>query len=69
MRKNESIEDRKKFFKSLSSEERKKLIREKLKKQGLIEGSGVKGKDQLSYDNSEVIDLILLTHCLKKNRV
>ena len=61
MRKNESPDERKKRFKSLSSGERKKLIREKLKKQGLKEGSGVSGNIQSSYDKEEIMDLILLT--------
>ena len=67
MEKSESREERKKRFKNLSSEERKILIRKKLELQGLSEGSGVKEKDQTSYDNKEVIDLILLTKCLRKN--
>ena len=67
MKKSESREERKKRFKNLSSEERKILIRKKLELQGLSEGSGVREKDQTSYDNKEVIDLILLTKCLRKN--
>jgi len=67
MEKSESREERKKRFKNLSSEERKILIRKKLELQGLSEGSGVKEKDQTSYGNKEVIDLILLTKCLRKN--
>tara|TARA_B100000609_G_scaffold131357_1_gene105068 strand:+ start:55 stop:267 length:213 start_codon:yes stop_codon:yes gene_type:complete len=67
MEKSESREERKKRFKNLSSEERKILIRKKLELQGLSEGSGVREKDQTSYDNKEVIDLILLTKCLRKN--
>ena len=67
MEKSKSREERKKRFKNLSSEERKILIRKKLELQGLSEGSGVKEKDQTSYDNKEVIDLILLTKCLRKN--
>ena len=68
MKNNESLEERKKRFKSLSSEERKILIRKKLELQGLIEGSGVRGKDQSSYDKEEMIDLILLTRCFHKNK-
>ena len=67
MEKSESREERKKRFKNLSNEERKILIRKKLELQGLSEGSGVREKDQTSYDNKEVIDLILLTKCLRKN--
>tara|TARA_Y100001968_G_C19219850_1_gene649164 strand:+ start:244 stop:447 length:204 start_codon:yes stop_codon:yes gene_type:complete len=67
MRNSESIE--KKSFMNLSSEERKRLIRKKLSMQGLIEGSGVREKDQSSYDKEEVIDLILLTKSFKKNKI
>ena len=67
MEKSESREERRKRFKNLSSEERKILIRKKLKLQGLSEGSGVKEMDQSSYDNEEMIELILLTKCFKKN--
>ena len=66
MNKSESREERKKRFKSLSSAERKILIRMKLELQGLTEGSGVRDKDQSSYDKEEMIDLILLTRCWQK---
>jgi len=68
MQNSESREERLKRFKSLSSEERKILIRKKLKRQGLTEGSGVIGKDKSSYDKEEIIDLILLTRCFQKNK-
>ena len=68
MNNSESREERKKRFKSLSSAERKILIRKKLELQGLTEGSGVRDKDQSSYDNEEIIDLILLTRCFQKNK-
>ena len=68
MSKSESREARKKRFKNLSSAERKMLIRKKLDLQGLTEGSGVRGKDQSSYDKEEMIDLILLTRCFQKNK-
>ena len=64
----ESREERQKYFKSLSSEERTILVRKKLEQQGLTEGSGVKEKDQSSYDKEEMIDLILLTRCFQKNK-
>ena len=67
MNNSESREQRKKRFKSLSSEERKMLIRKKLELQGLTEGSGVREKDQSSYDKEEMMDLILLTRCFQKN--
>ncbi len=66
MTKPESPEERKKRFKNLSSFERKIIIREKLKRQGLSEGSRVKEKDQTKYNNEEMIDLILLTECFQK---
>ena len=62
----ETKEERQKRFKKLSSTERKILIREKLKMQGLEEGSGVLGKNQLNYDKEEIIDLLLLTRCFLK---
>ena len=68
MNNSESREQRKKRFKSLSSEERKILIRKKLELQGLTEGSGVKEKDQSSYEKKEMIDLNLLTRCWQKNK-
>ena len=68
MNNDESREERKKRFKSLSSEERKKLIRKKLELQGLTEGSGVREEDKSSYDKEELIDLILLTRCFQKNK-
>ena len=68
MNNSENIEERKKRFKNLSSEERKILIRKKLKLQGLTEGSGVKEENQSSYDKEEMIDLILLTRCFQKNK-
>ena len=68
MNNSESSEERKKRFKSLSSAERKMLIRKKLELQGLIEGSGVREKDQSSYDKEEMLDLILLTRCFQKNK-
>ena len=68
MNNGESREERKKRFKSLSSEERKILIRKKLKLQGLTEGSGVKEENQSSYDKEEMLDLILLTRCFQTNK-
>ena len=68
MKNSESREERKKRFKSLSSAERKILIREKLEQQGLTEGSGVREEDQTTYDKEEIIDLIILTRCFPKNK-
>ena len=69
MRNKESPEERKIRFKLLSSDERKKLIREKLRKQGLTEGSGVSKKDQSYYDKEEMKDLIILTKCFLKKKI
>ena len=53
--------ERKKRFKAMSSFQRQALIRQKMKAQGLIEGTGVK---PLSfYDKDEVWDLIQITSC------
>ena len=68
MKNSENLEERKERFKSLSSAERKMLIRKKLELQGLREGSGVREMDQSSYDKEEMIDLILLTRCFQKNK-
>jgi len=68
MKNSESREERTKRFKNLSSAERKMLIRKKLELQGLTEGSGVREKDQSSYDKEEMMDLILLTRCFQKNK-
>ena len=68
MNNDESRKEREKRFKTLSSEERKKLIRKKLEQQGLTEGSGVREEDQTYYDKEEMIDLILLTRCFQKNK-
>ena len=68
MKNGESRKERKKRFKSLSSEERKILIRKKLKLQGLTEGSGLKEENQSSYDKEEMLDLILITRCFQKNK-
>ncbi len=59
----ESNEERKERFQVMSSDERKALIREKLKAAGLQEGSGVQGKDLSSYDKDEIWDLIQVTSC------
>ena len=67
MNDSESRDERRKRLKSLSSQERKILIRKKLELQGLTEGSGVRGKDQSTYDKKEIIDLILITRCFLKN--
>ena len=59
----ESREERKNRFKTMSSAQRKALIRAKMKAEGLQEGSGVPGKDLSSYDRDEIWDLIQVTSC------
>ena len=59
----ETPKERKKRFKAMSSDERKALIREKMKDQRLEEGSGVPGKSLSSYDRDEIWDLVQLTSC------
>tara|TARA_Y100001968_G_scaffold301431_1_gene313690 strand:- start:193 stop:405 length:213 start_codon:yes stop_codon:yes gene_type:complete len=61
MRNQETPEERKNRFKSMSSAERKTLIRAKMKAAGLEEGSGVSGA---TYDENDVWDLIRITSCL-----
>ena len=50
----------------MSSDERKDLIRIKMKDQGLVEGSGVSEKDLSAYDSSEIFDLIQITRCFSE---
>ena len=57
----ETPEERKERYMSMSSLERKALIRKKMKALGLEEGSGIKGKDLSFYDRDEVTDLIKIT--------
>ena len=59
----ESTEERKKRFKAMSSDERKALIRKRMKDKGLEEGSGVPWKNLSSYDRNEIWDLIQVTSC------
>ena len=62
----ETPEERKKRFKEMSSNERKDLLRKKMKQEGLEEGSGIAGKDLSSYDRNEIWDLIQATHCFSE---
>lgn len=59
----ETSEDRKERFKAMTSDERKVLIRKKMKDQGLQEGSGVPGKSLSSYELDEIWELIQVTSC------
>ena len=58
-------EERKKFFKSMSSTERQKLILKKMKTLGLEVGSGVPNK---KYDTKEVYELIHIANCFPELR-
>ena len=66
MKKEETSKERKERFKTMSSNERKALIRKKMKAEGLQEGSGVPGKDLFSYDRDEIWDLIQVTRYLSE---
>ncbi len=59
----ETREERRERFKTMSSDERQALIREKMKAEGLEEGSGVPGTELSSYDRDEIWDLIQITSC------
>ena len=60
----EMLEQRKKRFKAMSSDQRQALLRKKMKAEGLEEGSGVR---PLSfYDRDEIWDLIQITSCLSE---
>ena len=63
MNKKETPGSRQKRFKAMTSSERKDLIRKKMKKEGLEEGSGVAGEALSSSNQQEVWDLILITSC------
>ena len=60
----DTLEERKRRFKAMSSYERKALLRKKMKAEGLEEGSGVKSLS--SYDREEIWDLIEITSCFSK---
>ena len=64
MNNKETSQERKERFKAMSSQERTSLIRDKLKAQGLQEGSGIKGEDLTSYNQDEIWDVIQATSCL-----
>ncbi len=58
-------EERKKFFKSMSSSERRELILQKMKERGIDVGSGIPNK---KYDSTEVYELIHIANCFKELR-
>ena len=66
MTKKESPDERKERFKAMSTDERKSLIRSKMKTQGLVEGSGVPGTNLSSYDRDEIWELIQVTASLSE---
>ena len=70
MNNQESSQEREKRFKAMTSYERKALLREKMKVEGLEEGSGVPGKNLSSYlDDNEVGELIQMTKCFPEMQI
>ena len=57
--------ERKRELRSLKSSERRILIKQKLNRLGLTEGSGIKGR---LYDSNEIQDLIKITSCFPELR-
>ena len=58
-------EERRKKYKSMSSQERKELILKKMKAKGIELGSGVPNKN---YDSEEVYELIHIANCFPELR-
>ena len=58
-------EERKKKYKSMSSQERQELILKKMKARGIEVGSGVPNKN---YDSEEVYELIHIANCFPELR-
>ena len=58
-------EERRKKYKSMSSQERQELILKKMKAKGIEVGSGVPNK---KYDNEEVYELIHIANCFPELR-
>ena len=61
MNKSERIKE----FKSMSSDERKKLILKKMKRKGIEVGSGIPNK---KYNSKEVYELIQIVKCFPELR-
>ena len=61
MNKSERIKE----FKSMSSDERKKLILKKMKRKGIEVGSGIPNK---KYNNKEIYELIQIVNCFPELR-
>ena len=58
-------EERRKRFKSVTSQQRQKLILKKMKAKGIEVGSGVPNK---KYDSEEVYELIHIANCIPELR-
>ena len=58
-------EERRKKYKSMSSQERQELILKKMKAKGIEVGSGVPNK---KYDSEEVYELIYMANCFPELR-
>ena len=58
-------EERRKKYKSMSSQERKELILKKMKAKRIEVGSGVPNK---TYDNEEIYELIHIANCFHELR-
>ena len=58
-------EERRKKYKSMSSQERQELILKKMKAKGIEVGSGVPNKN---YDSEEVYELINIAKCFPELR-
>ncbi len=58
-------EERRKRYKSMTSEERRELILKKMKSKGIEVGSGVQDK---RYDSEEVYQLIHIANCFPELR-
>ena len=58
-------EERRKKYKSMSSQERQELILKKMKARGIEVGSGVPDK---KYDSEEVYELIHIANCFPELR-
>ena len=58
-------EERRQKYKSMSSQERQKLILKKMKAKGIEVGSGVPNK---KYDSEEVYELIHIANCFPELR-
>ncbi len=57
--------ERRKKYKSMSSQERQELILKKMKAKGIEVGSGVQNK---KYDSKEIYELIHIANCFSELR-